>query len=97
VAFLTLDRSYTPAMKVVLQGRLAQAASKYGEHAPMAAVCCNACRTCATTNIAAAALAALGGVGIAATRLTRRIVRSTRPEARGAPTSREEPAPRAGC
>ena len=30
---------------------MAQAAGKYGEHAPMAAVCCNACRTCVTTNV----------------------------------------------
>ena len=30
---------------------MAQAAGKYGEHAPMATVCCNACRTCWTTNI----------------------------------------------
>ena len=30
---------------------MAQAAGKYGENAPMAAVCCNACRTCVTTNV----------------------------------------------
>ena len=29
---------------------MAQAAGKYGEHAPMATVCCNACRTCVQTN-----------------------------------------------
>ena len=55
-------RSALACMKVVLQGRLAQAAGKYGEHAPMAAVCCNACRTCATTNVAALGLAAAGGI-----------------------------------
>ncbi|MBA3244542.1 MAG: hypothetical protein H0X21_02170 [Actinobacteria bacterium] len=59
-------------MKVVFQGRLAQAAGKYGEHAPMAAVCCNACRTCATTNIAALGFAAVAGVGAGLTRLVRR-------------------------
>ena len=38
-------------MKQIWTSRLAQAAGKYGEHAPMATVCCNACRTCVTTNI----------------------------------------------
>jgi hypothetical protein len=28
-----------------------QAAVKYGDQAPMAAVCCNVCRTCVQTNI----------------------------------------------
>ena len=55
-------------MKVVWQGRVIQATSKYGEHAPMAAVCCNACRTCATTNLASLGLAALAGVGALVTR-----------------------------
>jgi hypothetical protein len=50
-------------VKAVWQGRMVQATSKYGEHAPMAAVCCNACRTCATTNLASLGLAALAGVG----------------------------------
>jgi len=60
-------------MNVAWQGRVARATSKYGEHAPMAAVCCNACRTCATTNIASLGLAALAGVGAFVTRrLTRR-------------------------
>jgi Na+/alanine symporter len=58
-------------VKAVWQGRIVQASSKYGEHAPMAAVCCNACRTCATTNIAGLALAAVGGAGVAIwTRIT---------------------------
>jgi hypothetical protein len=65
-------------MKVVLQGRLAQAAGKYGEHAPMAAVCCNACRTCATTNVAALGLAAAGGIVAGAARLVRRPRKSHR-------------------
>jgi hypothetical protein len=60
-------------MKAAWQGRMVQATSKYGEHAPMAAVCCNACRTCATTNVAAAGLAAAGGaVAVVARRFGRR-------------------------
>ena len=55
-------------MKAVWQGRMVQATSKYGEHAPMAAVCCNACRTCATTNIAGLGLAAIAGAGAFVTR-----------------------------
>ena len=31
-----------------------QVAAKYGDQAPMAAVCCNACRTCTTTNLGVA-------------------------------------------
>jgi hypothetical protein len=42
---------------------MAQAAGKYGEHAPMATVCCNACRTCVTTNIVGAVLGAFAIVG----------------------------------
>ena len=53
-------------MKTVWQGRMVQAASKYGEHAPMVGVCCNACRTCVSTNVISLALAAVGGTGIAA-------------------------------
>jgi len=41
---------------------MTQAASKYGEQAPMVAVCCNACRTCTTTNL----LALATGVGLGA-------------------------------
>ena len=39
-----------------------QVAAKYGDQAPMAAVCCNACRTCTTTNL----LALATGVGLGA-------------------------------
>ena len=38
-------------MKQIWTGRMAQTAARYGEHAPMATVCCNACRTCTTTNV----------------------------------------------
>ena len=61
-------------MKAVWQGRLAQATSKYGEHAPMAAVCCNACRTCATTNVAALVLGAAAGAAVAFRAGLRRLV-----------------------
>jgi hypothetical protein len=59
-------------VKTVWQGRLVQAAGKYGEHAPMAAVCCNACRTCATTN---AASLALGGVAALSAAVVKRLRR----------------------
>ncbi len=51
---------------------MVQAAGKYGEHAPMAAVCCNACRTCATTNLASIGLAAVAGAGAYVVRLVKR-------------------------
>ena len=49
-------------MKTVWTGRVAQTAAKYGEHAPLAAVCCNACRMCTTTNV----LTLAAGVGLGA-------------------------------
>jgi hypothetical protein len=51
---------------------MAQAAGKYGEHAPMAAVCCNACRTCVTTNVLSIVFGSLAFVGLGAARLARR-------------------------
>ncbi len=38
------------AMKQIWTGRIAQAAGRYGEQAPMATVCCNICRSRITTN-----------------------------------------------
>jgi hypothetical protein len=38
-------------VKQIWQGRAMQVAARYGDQAPMAAVCCNACRTCTTTNL----------------------------------------------
>jgi hypothetical protein len=61
-------------MKQIWAGRVAQAAGRYGEHAPMAAVCCNACRTCVTTNVLGLLTAAFAGAGYAVTRLARRVV-----------------------
>ncbi len=51
---------------------MAQAAAKYGENAPMAAVCCNACKTCATTNIISFGMAGVMAAGAGITRLARR-------------------------
>jgi hypothetical protein len=62
-------------VKEIWQGRLAQAAGKYGEHAPLATTCCNACRTCVQTNLISLGLAAVVGAGAAATRLARRMAR----------------------
>jgi len=53
---------YGKTVKTVWQGRAMQVAARYGDHAPMAAVCCNACRTCTTTNLFALA----AGVGLGA-------------------------------
>lgn len=61
-------------MKAVWQGRAVQAAARYGEHAPMAAVCCNACRTCTTTNLFALAAGAGLGAVYAVPRLGKRLV-----------------------
>ena len=67
---------YLLPMKTVWQGRVSQAAARYGEHAPMAATCCNACRTCVQTNAIAAALAVGIAVGTGIARFGKRIVRS---------------------
>jgi hypothetical protein len=60
-------------MKQVATLRLAQTASKVGEHAPLATACCNACRTCVTTNIVTIATAGLAGAGLAVGRFVRRL------------------------
>jgi hypothetical protein len=60
-------------VKQIWTGRVGQAAAKYGEHAPMAAVCCNACRTCVTTNVVGIVTAAAGGVLIGAAAFARRL------------------------
>jgi hypothetical protein len=53
-------------VKVVWTARVSEVAAKYGEHAPTAAVCCNACRTCVTTNLVGLVTGALvaGAVGL---------------------------------
>jgi hypothetical protein len=55
----------------IWKGRVAQAAGKYGEHAPMAAVCCNACRTCVTTNVLTLLMGGLAAAGVVLTRFAR--------------------------
>ena len=50
-------------MRQIATLRVTQATAKYGEHAPMAAVCCNACRTCVQTNILGIALGAAAAFG----------------------------------
>jgi hypothetical protein len=64
-------------MKQIWTSRLAQAAGKYGEHAPMATVCCNACRTCVTTNVFALAAAGVGAAGYKAAGFVRRLVKTS--------------------
>jgi hypothetical protein len=59
-------------MKQFATVRLAQTASKVGDHAPLATACCNACRTCVTTNILTIATAGLAAAGVSVSRLVRR-------------------------
>ena len=66
-------------MKQIWTSRLAEAAGKYGEHAPMASVCCNACRTCVTTNIFALIAGAAAGAGYKAAHFARRLVKPSTP------------------
>ena len=63
-------------MKAEWQGRMTQTVAKYGEHAPMAATCCNACRACVQTNLIAGALAAVLALGAAVARFGGRVVRA---------------------
>lgn len=58
-------------VKQIWTGRAMQVTVRYGEHAPTAAVCCNACRTCVTTNVIGLAVAAVGAVGAAVVRFAR--------------------------
>jgi len=55
-------------VKTIWTGRVAQAAGKYGENAPMATVCCNACRTCIQTNLIGLALGTIAAAGAAVSR-----------------------------
>jgi hypothetical protein len=61
------------SVKQIWSGRVAQAAAKYGENAPTAAVCCNACRTCLTTNLIGFATAGLAAAGYGIARFARRL------------------------
>jgi hypothetical protein len=64
-------------VKQIWTGPATRAAARYGEHAPMATVCCNACRACTTTNLLALATGAGLGAIYAVGRLASRVVRST--------------------
>jgi hypothetical protein len=59
-------------VKKIASGRIGQVAAKYGEHAPMTPVCCNACRTCVTTNLVGIAMAKTAAAGTTVTRTFRR-------------------------
>jgi len=63
---------YGLSVKTIWTSRMAEAAGKYGENAPMATVCCNACRTCVTANVLAAVTAGIAGAGYAVTSRVRR-------------------------
>jgi hypothetical protein len=69
--------AYAVTVTTIWTGRVAQAAARYGEHAPTAAVCCNACRACVQTNLAGLALAAVVGAGAAVHAAARRVVGRT--------------------
>jgi hypothetical protein len=60
-------------MKQFATVRVAQTASRVGEHAPLATACCNACRTCVTTNILTILTAGLAGASVGVTRFLRRL------------------------
>jgi hypothetical protein len=62
-------------VKTVWQGRAMQVAARYGDQAPMAAVCCNACRTCTTTNLLTLGMGMSLGALYAIGRFGRRLVR----------------------
>jgi hypothetical protein len=60
-------------MKEIWTGKVGQVATRYGEHAPATAVCCNACRTCVTANAVGLAVAAAGSLALAARGLAKRV------------------------
>ena len=60
-------------MKQIWTGRAAQVAARYGEHAPMAAVCCNACRTCVQTNVLGIVMAGVTGLAVAVLAFAQRL------------------------
>ncbi len=66
-------------MKQIWTAKVAQAAGRYGENAPMAAVCCNACRTCVTTNVVGVLTAGIAGAGLAVAKLARRVAARSAP------------------
>ena len=65
---------YAQNVKRIWAGPAAQAAAKYGEHAPTATVCCNACRTCVQTNLIALTIAGAAAAGTGLARFVRRAI-----------------------
>jgi hypothetical protein len=63
---------YALIVKTIWTGRVAEVTAKYGENAPLAAVCCNACRMCVTTNVIGIVMGAVGGVALAVANFGRR-------------------------
>jgi hypothetical protein len=69
-----VNADYSASVKKELwQVRISQAATRYGDNAPMAAVCCNACRTCTTTNLLALAFGVGAGAVYGAARFFKRL------------------------
>jgi hypothetical protein len=68
---------YNEDVKQIWTGRIAQAAGKYGEHAPVVTTCCNACRTCVTTNVLTLLMGAGAAVGAFVARAARGRVRAS--------------------
>jgi hypothetical protein len=70
--FVFRDRQLGLIVKLIATGKINQAAAKYGDHAPMAAVCCNACRACIQTNAIAVVLAVTIAAGAGVVRAAKR-------------------------
>jgi hypothetical protein len=49
-------------MKQIATLRVSEVTARYGDHAPMATVCCNACRTCVQANLLGIALGGVAAV-----------------------------------
>jgi hypothetical protein len=59
-------------VKPIATLRVGQVTARYGEHAPMATVCCNACRTCVQTNLIGLAAGGIAAASLALHRLLAR-------------------------
>ena len=75
VELSSVQLGYARSVKTALTHRVTQAATKYGDQAPMVGVCCNACRTCTTTNLLALASGAVLAAGYGVGRFAKRIVK----------------------
>jgi hypothetical protein len=63
-------------VKTVWAARVSEVAAKYGEHAPTAAVCCNACRACVTTNVVGLVTGGILAAAVGVRRAARNLARS---------------------